>query len=101
MDKQQFVEKSLKIFDDNFGFFIEPEVRSYGGKIIKSNQISSNDIKDFFQSKLSECWDMAGEEKAEMLVLQGRKILLHELNMYLEDLLIKTDSTIVSKQEDK
>ena len=54
--KQQFIEKSLKKFDKEFGFYTR---NMQGTELCDENK----EIKDFLQSALSECWDMAEEEK--------------------------------------
>lgn len=112
MNKQQFIEKSLKeleIFDND---------RRVTGTV--------NELKDFLQSALSECWDMAGEDKDYIVVkdheiaqdlaknykgkdLKGKWIIIAPAGLEMvsmEDLLRlpqikKYINSLTSKQEDK
>lgn len=104
MNKSKFIEKSLESFDE---WRNDGEHCSIDDSVL--NKFDVIMLKDFLQSKLSECWDMAGEEivnKAKELIgkpasitpdtsefVEGKIVILREVNDIL--------NSLTSKQEDK
>lgn len=63
--KQQFIEKILKEFEDRSKIDTSYADGFRIGCYECDNGLDKMSIKDFFQSKLSECWDVAREEGKE------------------------------------
>lgn len=86
--KQQFIEKSLEKFDSpkhtdfpskEFNGLDESGI--YGLKHLKD--------RDFLQSALSECWDMAGEEIREKINKSDIKLWEPEDQAYILEVISK------------
>lgn len=62
--KQQFIEKSLKELEDSM-----PDIMVTTQ--VEPRLLNEDKVKKFLQSKLSECWDMAGEEHKDSVKMMG------------------------------